>query len=91
MKTNIYLLITESGGKTSQYITEAVCFEDALCKFYKYYGSTHCINEDDFKLLIRRKCGKDIIGLFSSLIEESVKYFGVVNQPFVDELIHIDK
>lgn len=87
MKT--YLLITYESD-VSSYITKKDTWQEALTAYYEYFGTKSYISVEDFAMLISNKTSDEAIKLFNTLQHDYVKFFGVVGEPFICELIDID-
>ena len=87
---NKYLLITYL-NEFSSYITQRKDWKEALTAYYKYFGATGGISVEDFGLLISNKTSDEAIKLFNNLQYDDIEFFGVIHQPFICNLIDIDK
>ena len=82
---NKYLLITDR-NEFSQYIVEADSWQKALSKCYDYYGERRYITIADFETIVEKKISEDALNLFESLIDEKIEFFGIIHQPFRNNL-----
>ena len=88
---NIYLLVTgrNMGCDISCIKVKADRFENALSKFYDYFGGTMKTNM--FAGAIQNRTSEDAVKLFQNCTGETVLYFGVANHPaFIDEVHEIE-
>lgn len=85
---NTYLFII-SASEFSQYTTKQKCWRDALVRFYEFCGISQ-LSIEDFKFLISNKTSGEAIELFNRFSYENIKFFGIIHQPFINNLTNMD-
>lgn len=86
---NNYLFITYR-NEFSQYITKQKCWQDALIRFYEYCEIRR-LSLEDFKILVANKTLDEAIKSFNQFADYDIEFFGIIHQPFINNLISIDK